>query len=525
MTFFRLSKHPKTARYKNPDAVVGRRGDRNAGLVPWMPGLEITVYNSRNVYSDGSPWKWVPENGETWQETAPEGFVRFSDGMAFRTTQPRMIWSGWRINPGGVTGSVYAEDLYVHPDDVFPRCHKKRGLNGFVSKNLANVETLWRRGRLDSVGWAGDQIEVGFSSRPLDEELEMLGWKRMRDGRIVDTHTPLGQEYLSNSILLPGHDPSLWDGLGEVQIHSSGIQGCVASSFVVLDPQKASKYFNGLQCVPSGCKVEIEQKWYWYRFRASKKEGAMVFKTNHMPPLKSDVKKISLLRNPSTGRGWSFLISPLDLDLGARFKTVVGIYHKDGEEERCLVTADISGLKYAGVVSRGRVVEAGGARSYKVFSNFPKGRITGTQKMFSTNAVKRLPVNDPEKLEKLTKLYGDAVPHDYYNFSEKEIASIAEAKKRAQHDGYFEWAVACEKSAVPADVFRKITEKGLVKTRVLHGGIKYYQTVSLEVVEQDSKVVSAIVEYLKDNDQAWIVHLICRYPNKFKGAMLAHTFS
>lgn len=523
--FYRLTSPRRAPKYQNPGAMIRKRCGKDVGVVPWKPGLEIVLCNSRNVYSDGSPWKWCGEDGVPWTEAQPEGYLRFFENMVLKAPSPRMMWVGWRRGWRGDDSAVQAEQLYIHPNDVYPYSHKKRGVSGFVTQNLKNVEDILRRGETDSLIWSGSQIEVGFSEEPSEESLSLLGWKRLPCGSAVDTVTPLGEGALASSLLLPGHDPQLWEGLSEASIQTSGAQGCAVSGVTVTDPLKAAKYFPGFGKIPAGCRVVVENSWYWHRIASTKGSGMLAFKQCHMPPLKGGTQKVSLLRGRMTGGTGSFMFSPHDVDFSVNFRPVIGSYCKGTEEEKCLVVASPANLRYASSVKRTHIVVRGRVKSYKVFSNFRDGRITAGQKMLGANRVKRLPKNDPEKLEKLIEMYGDAVPEDYYNYPEEDIRKMDEALRKVKSEGFCEWDEAVGKSIVPSDIFRKILDAGLVKTKVPNGTVKYYQPVRAQDLETDPEIIRTIVDFAHKNEQAWLIHLVCLSPSAFKGALLSKSFS
>lgn len=520
--FHRLNAQPKLAKYSNPRAATNRKDAKNKNLVPWRPGLEITLCNSRNIYSDGTPWKWSGDGEMEWRETSPRGYIRTSDNMVFRTPNPRLLWTGWERGAGG---GVQAQGLCVHEDDVYPRSYKKRGVSGFVTAKLDSVGVLWKRGELDSLSWAGEQIEAGFRNPPTKESLGLLGWNMLPDGSAVDTITPLGEGHLRGSILLPGHDPNLWDGLSDVVVQSSGKEGCTLAAGTVTDPVKAGRYFPALRKLPVGCRFEVESRWYWYRFSAFRKAGCLVFGAEHLPPLKKETQKITLLRRYDRGARWCFLFSPEDIDFQSPFRPVIGSYCKGSDEERCLVVHRPDRLRYASAVKRSHVVETGANKSYKVFSQFPLGKITGTQKMFGENSVRRMPQSQPKRRQRLVELYGDLVPDDYYNYRDEEIKKMAEDFKIATKEGYCEWAEAVNKSVVPSDVFRKLAAEGLVQTRIPCGQMKCYQPIRFQDIESNPKIAHVIVGHAKETGQGWLVHLLCQFPARFKSAVLAHSFS
>jgi hypothetical protein len=524
--FYRLDKQPPVAKYKNPEAVEVRQVRRGEKVVPWKPGTEIVFFNSRNIYSDGSAWKWE-SGGIEWKKDPPVKYIRFADGLVLRKRDPRMMWGGWRrkIHNGG--GAVEAVQLYVHSDDVYPRSHKKRGSTGFVTECFSAVGQLWESGDIDSLLWVGDRLEVGFRKKPSNEVLKTIGWKLWENGVAVNTLGSFPSDYHKNNIVLPGHEPRKWEGIDDVVVDASAKDGCSVSSLTITDPQKAKLYFKGFERVPKGCKVEIEHRWYWYRFFKGKRDGVLIFKSNHMPPLKKETATVSLLIDNWGGgrvRNWAYVFSPEDLDIMADFRPVVGRYFKGGKEERCLVAPNPSGLRYASVVNRERIIEARPTKSYKVFSKFSNGKNQASQKMLGGAASKRLPKRDTPRLERLVKMYGDIVPDDYYRYREEEIRHMAEARSRARNDGFLEFIDAAEKSIVPNDLFRILSHKNLLETRHLYGDITYYKPIAVEAIQGSHEIRKAVVDYAKSGGQAWLIYLLCHMPSEFKGAVFSSTF-
>lgn len=505
--------------YQNPDAVEGTIRKSQTELKPWEPGAEIVFFNSRNIYTDGGRWKYVSQNGIEWVKEPPSGdFRAHRQNMVMRTAKPRLLWVGSSRGWGLSNGEVRAGELMVHSGDVYPSGSETR--RGFLTARIGEAFLLWEAGRLAGVSWSGSKLDVRFSGEPGDEELLSIGWKRMDGGEIIDIDTPLGPEIIESSLVLAGHDASLWVGLGKITIGHSGREGCIPSSFVVTDPKLAGKHLPGLSKVPKGCKVVVERPGrlgfsYLRAFESSFVTGDKIaFHLGHLPPLKKGTERAEL---KSRGAGKYFLVVTVsDINFSKPFRPVVGIYTGKNEEEPCFVTGNPAAMVYSSSAARKRLTWASTAKSYRVVAPFPNGKKISSQKMFGRRAITRLPENLPGELERLRGIYGDVVPDNYYEFTEREYKSRAEAKAKLISQGYARWDEAAGKSAVPPGVLHLLKTKGLVPSATAYPGAEYYRPLRSEDVGSNPDIVRALIEHACEEEWAWLCQLVAQFPSSFK---------
>jgi hypothetical protein len=334
----------------------------------------------------------------------------------------------------------------------------------------------------------------------------------------------LGRQVLESELVLPGHDPSAWKGISDVSVDCSGKEGCVPSSFSIDNPPEAERLCRGLGRLPKGCKVSVEKQWHWST-RVCRKGGGVEFSTIHCPPIKKTAKDISLRIDRSRSRRKSFLTRVEDLDFSKTFRPVIGVFYSHKGEEKCLITRRCDFLKQGSVASRERLTHLITDRGYRVISPAQKGGMVSKQKMYGAARLKRLPKNNPQELERLTSLYGDVVPFNYYDYRESDLVKMAEARDRALAEGYSDWDGAVKKSIGPDGVFRHLSRKGVVEEIKLYEGRFLYKPLVAKDLEDNPQVCREIIEFAAENEMSWICQLCVQHPIQFKRAIVEATFA
>jgi hypothetical protein len=523
--FYKLARQPQSPKYKNPGATCGAVSARlKDSLRPWKPGFEISFYNSRNFYTDGKPWNFAPSVAGGWVEEGDDNYIKWENWMVLRKEKPRMVWAGWHKAWDSADGEVRAADLLIHEDDVYPSGRRKRGVLCFKTSKFDNAGELFLEGKLEGVAWAGNSMEVCFFDEPNEDDLEKIGWARLPDGTRVNTHEPLGAEACRYEIILPGHDVSRWEGVKDVVVKCSGREGCVPASFKISDPKKADNMVRGLGRLSKGCHVTVEQRWHWTNRWMAKWNG-VALPILHTPPLKKSTAGVSLVTDRARDGKRVVLVQPEDIDFSKEFRPVVGTYYGKNGEERCLVSKSCHFMRQGSVAARERLVHLADGKGYRVICPTLKGSLVSKQKMYGKNALRRLPKNNPEEMDRLTSLYGDVVPSNYYDYTEDEIRQRAETRDRLQGEGFSDLDVVAKRSIVPDEVFRYLVANGATDEKKVYEGRFFYRPVTYADLARSPKIGKKIIQFAIANDMGWLCQLCVQHPRELKQALVETTFN
>lgn len=521
--FNRIKKPQAKPSYSNPGAAEGTLGKRGDGMLrPWKPGLEIDLYNSRNIYTKGGTWNYLPQAGVEWVEEPGDEYVEWTDFAVGRKLSVRLVWGGWTRGWRTSGGKVFPSGLFVHKEDIFPRPQSRAGGHTYKTRAVGEAWRLWTKLGGRGARWAGDGVlEVEFAAQPDRDDLLSIGWKIGEGGELLDMDTPLQDWMVNSGLLLPGHDENLWHGISNAAIKVSGREGCIPSSFLTTDPQAAGRILPGCDKLPAGCLVKCD--WRQLRTFFSRDwfpaaEGRVAIPARRMCKLLDSARQVSVHLSPDGGA--RFLVEPGDIDYSALKRPVAASFFSKSGEERCVVTSRPDKMRAMAVVSRTKIIEDEGI-FYRVVAPFPSGKWVSVQKMIGERKAGRLPVKNPDKLKMLEEKYGDVVGHDYYRHDEEFYRRAAAERDRVILEGFAQEREAAERSAVPAEVFRRLVTAGIVPRKKIPTGKLYLKPVTFAQIGENPGIAREIVKFACESDMGWLCQAAATHPEVFRKAILS----
>lgn len=510
-----------TPSYRNPDAEEGGRRRVSGSIEAWSFGREIDLYNSRNIYTKGGDWK-RPQGGIPWVEDPSDEYVEFSSDLVPSTGNPRLQWGGWRRGWGSDADSVRPEQLFIHRGDFFPRPQSRSGKDVYRTRKNREAWGLWEKCGGRGVRWWGSGcLEVEYASDLSDLDRASIGWKRTREGALLDIDTPLPEWIRASGFILPGHDPLKWVGVSQVTAKISGREGCFPGSFIVDNPKEAGRLLRGCQMVPCGCEIKVDDRYSLGRHSGGHGlwiEGKAAVPSRRMVPLKKGVSHVTL-HVSRAGRA-VYLVDPDDIDFSQLRRPVIGTYYAKGRDEKCLITPETVHLKSSAAVSRMKVVEDFSI-FYRVVAPMDNEKKISTQRMVGAARAARLPARNKGEQERMLKAYGDVVGEDYHRRSDEYYREAARARDEALSEGFLDHSSAKERSVVPGEVFDKLSSRGAVASRKIPTGREYFRPFTFEDISGNPRLIGEIARIAGEDGLGWLCQLVAMHPREFIKALVA----
>lgn len=519
--FHRLARQPARPSYNNPKAVEGVRSGGDEALRPWSFGMEVSLYNSRNIYTSGGEWGWKHPGNVDWVAEPGDEFAEFIGDMVVKASNPRVCWGGWTRSWRVRDGVILAKKLFVHKDDVFPKPQSRKGGCTYRTRSVQSAWAAWMKNGGIGVRWCGDDLlEVEYASALNDEDILLLGWKRAEGVGFLDIETPLPQWVLNSGVVLPGHDPQSWLGVSKVVVKTSGAEGCLPASLTVDSPSEAGKILRGGDNLPANCELRVDDRQSFGLFSggcAPWVEGRVGVSARRMVPLIRGTKHVAL--HITRNGGAVYRINPDDIDFSRMKRPVLATFFSKSGEEKCVITPDSRLMRTAGAISRSKIV-VDSSIFYRVVAPLPNGKRVSTQKMAGGAKSSRLPAQNRAEQQRLESLYGNVVGGDYYQRDESYYRDAAQQRDSAMAEGFLEHSLARERSAVPPDIFDRLSAcNGGGPTRIV-AGKKYFKIISFSDISNNPSIIREITRIAKADGLGWLCQIVSMHPSEFTKSLI-----